>query len=78
MHEAFEKNPDLKVRSSERIDYAADLVVGNAQRADVVRADLQGADLMQLLGPMCTNATLTWEQGQRPLGVILDGLRVTT
>jgi hypothetical protein len=29
---------------------------------------------MQLLGPMCTNATLSEEQSRRLLNMILDGL----
>ena len=30
---------------------------------------------MQLIGPMCTSATLTEGQGERLLGMVLDGLR---
>jgi AcrR family transcriptional regulator len=75
LHEAFEKNPQLKVGSRERIDQALDTVLGRAQRAGAVRADIDGADLMQLVGPMCTSATLSQGQGERLLAMILDGLR---
>jgi AcrR family transcriptional regulator len=75
LHEAFDKHPDLRVRSRERIDQAMDLVLGRAQQAGVVRTDLDGSDLMQLIGPMCTSATLSEDQSWRLLTMILDGLR---
>jgi hypothetical protein len=50
------------------------LVVGRAQDAGVIRTDVTGSDLMQLVGPMCTNATLSEEQSMRLLAMILDGL----
>lgn len=75
--EAFDKNPELRVSCRERVEQAIELVLGRAQAAGVVRNDLNGADLMQLIGPMCTNSTLTEEQGQRLVGMILDGLRRT-
>jgi AcrR family transcriptional regulator len=77
LHEAFDKNPELKVKSKERIDQATDLVIGRAQRAGVVRTDVDGTDVMQLVGPMCTSATLTEEQSSRLLPMILDGLHHT-
>jgi AcrR family transcriptional regulator len=75
LHEAFDKNPQLKVASRERINQAVGTVLGRAQEAGVARTDLDGSDLMQILGPMCTSATLTEPQGQRLLAMILDGLR---
>jgi AcrR family transcriptional regulator len=75
LHEAFDKNPDLRTDMLGRVRGAVQLVLGRAQDAGLVRADLSGADLMQLVGPMCTNATLTEEQSRRLLDVILDGLR---
>ncbi|HLX89967.1 MAG TPA: helix-turn-helix domain-containing protein [Acidimicrobiales bacterium] len=78
LREAFEKHPDLKLRSRERIDEAAELVVGRAQRAGVVRTDVSGEDVMRLVGPMCTMATLTPEQTARLLPMILDGLHKTS
>jgi AcrR family transcriptional regulator len=75
LHEAFEKNPDLKSASRQRIFAACDLVLTRAQQAGEARTDVDGADLMQLISPMCTSPTLEGEQGQRLLAMILDGLR---
>ncbi len=75
LHEAFEKNPALKLNSRERIDEALNSVLARAQAAGEVRTDVDGSDLMQLLGMMCLSATLTEEQGRRLLGITLDGLR---
>jgi AcrR family transcriptional regulator len=75
LHEAFEKNPALKPASRERISAACEKVLGRAQEAGAARTDIDGEDLMQLVSPMCISATLTPEQGERLLGMILDGLR---
>ncbi len=75
LHEAFEENPQLRLRSRERIEGAIDVVLRRAQDAGVVRTDLDGSDLMQLLGSMCMSVTLTPEQSRRLLGMIEDGLR---
>ena len=75
LHEAFEKNPDLRVASRERIEAALDIVLTNAQAAGVVRSDVDAADVMQLVGSMCLSATLTPEQSVRLLVMIQDGLR---
>jgi len=75
LHEAFEKNPTLKVASRERIEGAVSAVLAPAQDAGLVRRDVDGSDLMQLISSMCMSATLTPEQGQRLLVVIQDGLR---
>ncbi len=37
--------------------------------------DVNGAELMQLVSPMCVSASLTEEQSRRLLAMILDGLR---
>ena len=74
LHEAFERDPELRVRMFDRIQGACQLVIGRAQAAGVVRTDVDGKDVMQLVGPMCTNATLTEDQSMRLLGMILDGL----
>jgi len=74
LREAFDKNPDLRPDMVERVQQAMELVLGRAQRAGVVRDDVNGPDLMQLLGPMCTNATLSEDQSKRLLAMILDGL----
>lgn len=75
LREAFDKDPDMKLRLRERIDEATELVIGRAQRAGAVRPDVDGADLTQLLGPMCTSPTMTDAQSVRLLPMILDGLR---
>ena len=75
LHEAFEKNPELRVASRERIVSALGLVLTPAQEAGVVRTDIDAPDLMQLLGSMCMSATLTPEQSGRLLVMIEDGLR---
>ena len=75
LHEAFEKNPQLKSVSRERIEGALGVVLNRAQAAGGVRLDLDAADLMQLMGSMCMSATITPEQSDRLLVMILDGLR---
>jgi AcrR family transcriptional regulator len=77
LREAFDKNPALRSDSRQRIDQAASLVIDRAQQAGVIRTDVNGTDIMDLLGPMCTSATLSEEQSGRLLAMILDGLRVT-
>ena len=75
LHDAFDKHPDLKLRSKERIDDAMDRIIRRAQEAGVLRTDVNGAELMQLISPMCVNATLSEDQSSRLLNMILDGLR---
>ena len=78
LREAFEEHPGLKLASRERIDAATEIVIRRAQNAGAVRPDIDGADVTQLLGPMCTSPTITQDQTQRLLPMILDGLRATT
>jgi AcrR family transcriptional regulator len=75
LHEAFEKNPDLKPASRDRIWDACERVLRRAQEAGVARSDIDGADVMQLVSPMCMSSTLTADQGDRVLKMVLDGLR---
>jgi AcrR family transcriptional regulator len=75
LREAFDKNPDLKSDSRERITEACDRVLRRAQQAGVARRDIEAADLMQLVPPMCTSSTLTAGQAERLMAMILDGLR---
>jgi AcrR family transcriptional regulator len=75
LHEAFEKDPDLRSASRERIEGALGIVLIRAQEAGVVRTDVDAADVMQLIGSMCMSATLTTDQGERLLVMIEDGLR---
>lgn len=75
LHEAFEKNPDLKCQSRDRINEAMQLVISRAQGAGVVRSDISGSDFMSLIGPMCMSVTMTPEQSYRLMALLLDGLR---
>jgi AcrR family transcriptional regulator len=75
LHEAFEKNPDLKLASRDRVWAACDLVLTRAQDAGLARSDIDGEDLMQLVSPMCMNSSLSAEQGERLLRMVFDGLR---
>jgi AcrR family transcriptional regulator len=75
LHEAFEKNPELRIDARERIEEAVGIVLLRAQEAGVARSDINGPDLMQLLGSMCMSATLTPGQSDRLLIMIQDGLR---
>jgi AcrR family transcriptional regulator len=75
--EAFEKNPQLRLRSRERIEQCFTLVLDAAQHGRVARTDVDGPDLMQLVGGVCTSPTLDRGQGERLLAVVLDGLRVS-
>jgi AcrR family transcriptional regulator len=77
LKQGFEKNPDLRSRMRERIDAAFDLVVERAKKAGVVRDDVSGSDLTQLVSPICTNASISDEQMRRLINLVLDGLRVT-
>ena len=74
LHEAFEKNPDLKLQSRQRLDAAMTLVIERAQRVGVVRTDVSGSDVMQFISPMCMSPTLTADQSERLIPLILDGL----
>ena len=78
LHEAFEKNPDLKPASRERVHASCERVLKRAQDAGLARTDINGEDLLQLIMPMCMTVQLTEEQGDRLLAVILAGLRPTT
>jgi AcrR family transcriptional regulator len=76
LREAFEKNPELRLSSRERVEQSFTLVLENAQHAGVARLDIDGSDLMLLVGGMCTGPTLVKAQGKRLLAMVLDGLSV--
>ncbi len=78
LQQAFEKNPDLRSRARELIDSSFDLVIDRAKAAGVVREDVDGSDLTQLVSPICTNASMSPEQTRRLIGILLDGLKVTS
>ncbi len=75
LHEAFEKNPELRIASRERIEAALGIVLTRAQEAGEVRTDIDGPEMMLMLGCMWLSATLTAEQSSRLLVMIEDGLR---
>jgi AcrR family transcriptional regulator len=77
LHEAFEKSPDLALRSRERIGEAAAMVLTRAQQAGVARDDIDGSDLMQLVGGMCMARTVQPERTERLLDLVLDGIRLS-
>jgi AcrR family transcriptional regulator len=76
LHEAFEKQPDLKSETRDRIQSAADHVLSRAQDAGLARTDISAMDLMQLISPMCTAPTFELNQAERLITLVLDGLRV--
>ncbi len=75
LHQAFEKKPGLRSQARELIESSFDLVIDRAKDAGVVRADVDGSDVMQLVSPICTNASVGPEQTARLLGMIVDGMR---
>ncbi|HEV2361877.1 MAG TPA: TetR/AcrR family transcriptional regulator [Acidimicrobiales bacterium] len=78
LHEAFAKNPNMKLGTRERIESAMSQLLARAQETGTVRSDIDGPDLMQLIGPMCTSPTLHPDQAKRLLPMIVDGLRAPT
>ncbi len=77
LHEAFEKNPDLALYSRQRIAAASAKVLTRAQQAGLARADIDEADLMQLVGGMCMARNGGVGQNERLLRLVLDGIRIT-
>ncbi len=75
LREAFDKDPELKSRSRARIDQALDLVLSRAQRAGVVRGDVDSSEVVSMIAPVCTSSVLTAEQSARLVGLVFDGLR---
>jgi AcrR family transcriptional regulator len=75
LQQAFEKNPDLRSHCRGLIDGAFDLVIDRARQAGVIRDDVSGADVTQLVSPVCTNPAIDPAQSERLMAMILDGLR---
>jgi AcrR family transcriptional regulator len=75
LHEAFEKDPDFKLSSREKLATASDTVLRRAQQAGVARDDIDQSDLMQLVGGMCMARQATLPQNERLLSLVLDGIR---
>ena len=63
------------MQSREKIAAAAGSVLSRAQAAGVARADVSQGDLMQLVGGMCMARNAIFEQNQRLLTFVLDGIR---
>ncbi len=78
LRESFEKNPELRLSSREQVEKGFTLVLENAQSAGVARSDVDGTDMMLLVGGVCTSPTLMREQGERLLAMVIDGLRACT
>jgi AcrR family transcriptional regulator len=75
LHQAFEKKPEMRSAAREVIESSFGLVIDHAREAGVIRSDVDGADVMQLVTPVCTNSSIPPEQAARLLGMILDGVR---
>jgi AcrR family transcriptional regulator len=75
LREAFEKNPDFKLDSRDKIAHAAATVLSRAQQAGLARTDIDQADLMQLVGGMCMANVGSLPHNERLLGLLLDGIR---
>ena len=75
LREAFEKNPGFKLDSRDKLATAASAVLTRAQQAGVARTDIDHADLMQLVGGMCTMPQTELPRNERLLGLVLDGVR---
>ena len=75
LQQAFEKSPGLRSRCRDLIDGAFDLVIERAKDAGVIRNDVTGSDVTQLLAPVCSNPAIPADQSQRLVSMILDGLR---
>lgn len=78
LQQAFEKNPDMRSRARELINSSFGLVIDRAKDAGVVRNDVDGSDLTTLVSPICSNASVSPEQTRRLIGILLDGLKVTS
>jgi AcrR family transcriptional regulator len=75
LREAFERFPELRLQSRDRVMAALGPVLARAQAAGTARKDIGVDDLMQVLVSMCMSPTITDAQAQRLLMMILDGLR---
>ena len=75
LQQAFEKNPALRSHARDLIDSAFDLVIDRAKAAGVIRADIEGGDVTQLVSPVCTNPLNSKEKSERLVSMVLDGLR---
>ena len=75
LQQAFEKNPAMRSHARDLIDSAFDLVIDRAKAAGVIRGDVDGRDVTQLVSPVCTNPSNSVEKSERLVSMVLDGLR---
>lgn len=75
LHEAFEKNPNFRLDSREKLAAATDRVLSRAQASGQARTDIDHSDLMQLVGGMCMARNATFANNARLLELVLDGVR---
>ena len=75
LQQAFEKNPAMRSHARDLIDSAFDLVIDRAKEAGVIRGDVDGRDVTQLVSPVCTNPSNSVEKSERLVSMVLDGLR---
>ncbi len=75
LHEAFEKNPNFRLDSRERLATATDRVLSRAQESGQARTDIDHSDLMQLVGGMCMARNASFATNSRLLELVLDGVR---
>ena len=66
LQQAFEKNPELRSHSRELINGAFDLVIDRGKEAGVIRDDVDGSDVTQLVSPVCTNPAISDRAGRAP------------
>lgn len=72
------KDARVFIHSRAAIGEAAELVVGGAQRAGVVRADIEVSDVTRLVGGCTMMPGADAGQQRRMLRLVLDGLRATS
>jgi AcrR family transcriptional regulator len=70
------RDAEVLTHSRKVITEAADLVIGGAQRAGVVRKDIEFSDVTRLVGGCTMMPGADAAQQKRMLRLVLDGLRV--
>ena len=75
LHEFFDKHPEAKLATKERVWGLAGRLLRAAQDEGTARPDVDQPDLMQLVGGMCMAQNATLVQNERLLALVLDGLR---
>lgn len=75
LHEFFDKHPEAKLATKERVWGIAGRLLRAAQAEGTARPDVDQPDLMQLVGGMCMAQNATLAQNERLLALVLDGIR---